>query len=424
MPSAYALIDCNNFYASCERVFNPSFKNRPVVILSNNDGCVIARSKEAKELEIPMGIPEFKVRPLIKKFDIAVCSSNYALYGDMSQRVIETVQSLTPNIEVYSIDEAFAEIFGETHEEIEDMGRKIRKRIFQWTGMPVSVGIAGTKTLAKIANETAKEDESLNGVLYLSNCNHIEKTLKTIPAGDVWGIGRNYTLMLEKQGVRTAWDLRSLPDRKARRLMNVTGLRTVWELRGKPCLEIEQGRDKRKGILSSRSFGKPVYYMSELKEAVSTFTSRAAEKLRAQESVATNLSVVLVSDKYSAPGMPYKFGKTLVLANPTANTGILSYLSGLCVEELFNEGQKYKKAWVMLTGLIPGTEVQGDLFNGNHYSGKDYRLMESLDEINARFGRRTLMAASTGISQSWQMKQQYLSRRYTTRWDELMGVKP
>lgn len=423
MPFAYALIDCNNFYASCERVFDPALKNRPIVILSNNDGCVIARSKEAKDLDIPMGIPEFKVRPLIKKYNVAVRSSNYALYGDMSSRVIEVLRTVTSDIEVYSIDEAFAGILGRSQKEIEAIGERMRAKVFQWTGMPVSVGIAPTKTLAKIANEMAKAHESLDGVLYVKRADIIERMLKKTPVEDIWGVGRNYSSMLERQGVSTAWQLSKMPDSWVRSKMKVNGLRTVWELRGKPCLEIEESSTHRKGILSSRSFGKPVSDLGDLREAVSTFTARASEKLRAQGSVASNISVVLVTNKYDSPGMPYKFGKTVHLPNPSANTPLLMKKASACVEDLYDSNMVYKKAWVMLTGLIPECEVQADLFHAEMYSARDHRLMEIMDDINARYGKRTVISASTGISQEWQMKQQYLSPRYTTRWDELMKVK-
>ncbi len=423
MPSAFALIDCNNFYASCERVFDPALNNRPVVILSNNDGCVIARSKEAKALDIAMGIPEFKVRPLIRRHNVAVRSSNYALYGDMSSRVVETIQSIAPDLEVYSIDEVFAELYAGSAEELVETGHKIRRRVLQWTGIPVSVGIAQTKTLAKIANEAAKEYDSLNGVLYLGAGTRTESLLKQTGVRDIWGVGRNYANMLERQGICNAWQLSRMPDTWVRSKMKVTGLRTVWELRGKPCLTIEDSTDKRKGILSSRSFGTAVYDLESLKEAVATFTARAAEKLRAQQHAAGNLTVVLVTDKYASPGEPYKFGKTIPLANPTAATPQLTAVAVSCAEELFRAGEKYRKAWVMLTGLIPQSEIQSHLFDAEIYSGRDHRLMESLDHINAKYGRRTLIPASTGIEQPWQMKQQYLSRRCTTRWNELMEVK-
>ena len=423
MPTAFSLVDCNNFYASCERVFDPSLLNRPVVILSNNDGCVIARSAEAKNLNVPMGIPEFKVRPMIKKHDIAVLSSNYALYGDMSRRVMETLRSLTPNIEVYSIDEAFAEINAKSADGFEEAGQVIRERVLRWTGLPVSVGIAPTKTLAKIANELAKSHQKYNGVLVIRKKNQLEKILKQVPVKEIWGVGRKYSEKLCRYGVNNAWELSRQPDSWIRSEMKVTGLRTVWELRGKPCLHMADLTEPRKGILSSRSFGKPVSSLRQIKEAVSTFASRAAEKLRAQKSLASNISVVLVTSKYQKPGTPYKFGTDVNIPNPTANTSEITKIASVLSEKLYQPDKVYKKAWVMLTGIIPENEFQADLFSGEMYSGKEHNLMESLDRINTKYGKRSLLVASTGIKQEWQMKQQYLSKRYTTRWDELMVVK-
>jgi len=258
MPTAYSLVDCNNFYASCERVFDPELRNRPVVILSNNDGCVIARSAETKDLDVPMGIPEFKVRPLIEKHNIAVKSSNYALYGDMSSRVMETLRTITPNIEVYSIDEAFVEIYAKSFGQFEHVGREIKQKVYRWTGLPVSVGIAPTKTLAKVANEIAKSNSSGGGVLVIRKKKQLKRVLEQTSVSDVWGVGRKYSEKLSRYGINNAWELSRQPDSWVRSEMKVTGLRTVWELRGKPCMEIENVREQRKGILSSRSFGNPV----------------------------------------------------------------------------------------------------------------------------------------------------------------------
>lgn len=424
VPPFYALIDCNNFYASCERVFDPSLRNLPVAILSNNDGCVIARSSEAKEIGIPMGIPEFKVRPMIKKNNIAVRSSNYALYGDMSQRVMETLKTCTPNIEVYSIDEAFAELSPTYMETMRKYGEFIRRRVLRWTGIPVSVGIARTKTLAKIANETAKAYPSLRGVLVLNSAARIQKVLRNTPVEDIWGVGRNYSETLKKHGIQSAWDLSRQPDHWIKSTMKVTGLRTVWELRGKPCLSVEQTVEPRKGILSSRSFGKPVVNREDLKEAVTTFASRAAEKLRAQHSVTSNICVTLVTNKYDNPGAQYKFGMEVTLPNPTADTPLLAQAAESVVDRLFESGRKYKKAWVMLTGIVSEEEIQADLFSKVNYTRKQHDLMKCMDVVNARYGRQTMSVAGTGVgsNQSWQMKQEHLSKRYTTRWDELMEI--
>lgn len=421
----YALIDCNNFYASCEQVFDPSLRNRPIAILSNNDGCIIARSKEAKLLDIPMGSPEFKIRPIISKHNVAIRSSNYALYGDMSRRVMETLQSCTPNLEVYSIDEAFAELSQNYMDSLEAYGQLIRNRVMSWTGIPVSVGIASTKTLAKIANETAKKYPKLNGVLVLDRDDKTEKVLNRVAVEDVWGVGRNYAKTLQKHGIQSALELSRQPDSWIRKTMKVTGLRTVWELRGKPCLSVEQTVEPRKGILSSRSFGQPVRNTDDLKEAVTHFASRAAEKLRAQKSVANTITVTLVADKYAEHNGHYKFGMSVNLPNATADTTIFSSVSKMIVDELFNPSKTYKKAWTMLTGIVPECEIQAELFSPDGYSTRQHRLMESMDEVNARFGKQTMTIAGAGVGneQSWRMKQEHLSSRYTTQWDELMEVR-
>ncbi|WP_372904017.1 Y-family DNA polymerase [Rhodohalobacter sp.] len=422
MPSAFALIDCNNFYASCERVFDPSLRNRPIVILSNNDGCVIARSNEAKQCGVDMGVPEFKVRSQVKHHNIAVRSSNYALYGDMSRRVMETIQTVTPNMEVYSIDEAFAEISGRNQQEIIEKGLEIKRKVIQWTGIPVSVGLARTKTLAKLANEAAKSNIKWGGVMALRSKRDHRNLLKSTEVDDIWGVGKNYSKTLQKYGVYTAWDLIQQPDSWIRSKTKVTGLRTAWELRGHSCLEIEHALDQRKGILSSRSFGRPVYDLNNLIEAVSSFTERASEKLRNQESLCGMITVTLVTDKYSNPELPYKFGLRVDLETPTADVTTLISLARQCAIQLFENGRKYKKARVMLTGLVPETEIQTSLFSKADYSNKKKSLMESLDHINSKFGKRTLHSASTGIDQPWQMKQQFLSPKYTTSWDEILTV--
>ena len=423
MFSAFALIDCNNFYASCERVFDPSLRNRPIVILSNNDGCVIARSSEAKELDIAMGSPEFKVRRILKKHSVAVRSSNYALYGDMSRRVFETIESITDDLELYSIDEAFARLHASTETDLASLGRTIRNRVRRHTGIPVSVGIGLTKTLAKLANERAKKDPAYGGVCSMMQPRIIRDTLKEYPVSGVWGIGKKLSLHLNRHGVETAAQLCTMPDKWIRSNMKVTGLRTVLELRGTPCLEIEESLDAKKGIMSSRSFGKPVSDSEQLMQAVSTFTARAAEKLRSQGCVAGSLTVTISTDKYRNPNRPYKFSRTQTLKSPTASTPALTAAAGRITGYLFKNGMVYKKASVMLTGLIPRNEIQADLFSADRYSGKDHRLMESMDQINSRFGKQTVLSASSGLNPEWKMKQQHLSGRYTTQWDELMMVK-
>ncbi len=421
----YALIDCNNFYASCERVFNPSLRNRPVAILSNNDGCVIARSEEAKQIGVTMAGPAFKQRSLFRKHKVAVLSSNYALYGDMSRRVMETLRDLTPFVEPYSIDEAFVEISRNIDKDLDAYGRAIRQTIKQWTGIPVSVGIAPSKTLAKIANETAKANPKYRGVLNLADNPELDTILEQTKVSDVWGIGPGLTQRLFKFGITDALQLKKTGNNSkwVRQHLNVTGLRTVMELNGQPCLDMENSTDSRKGIMTSRSFGEAVTDIEDMKEAVASFVSIAAEKLRAQKSVASVVSVMLRTNKYTDRYSRHKFGMEINLKMPTANTPDLIKCAHAGVDKLFEPNQRYKKAAVMLTGIIPQSEVQGDLFEEASYSKEQHRLMNKVDEINNKYGSRTTHIAGTGIKQPWQMKQQYLSKRFTTRWDELLEVK-
>lgn len=427
----YAMIDCNNFYASCERVFNPKLEGRPIVILSNNDGCVIARSEEAKELNIPMGAPEFKYRKLFKDRGVEVRSSNYPLYGDMSRRVMETLRHLTHDIEVYSIDEAFAELSTHTYSDLETYGRAIKETVYKWTGLPVSVGIAPSKTLAKIANETAKRNLKYDGVLNLCNNAGTDAILKKMPLQKVWGIGHGLTVRLNRFNITTAYDLKRQVNNKrwVRKHLNVTGLRTVLELNGLSCMKLSEALETRKGILTSRMFGKPLYDLKEIQEAVATYISRGAEKLRAQGSVASNLQVTLIGDKFKNPKSKYKYGAYTSFKVPTAHTPTLIRAGEIITRSLHLPDTKYKKAAIMLTGIVPHSEVQMDLFDPELYTRQQFRLMECIDEINSKHGRHTAAFAATGLHRQkneeakWKMNQNFLSQRYTTEWDEIMAAK-
>jgi len=427
----YAMIDCNNFYASCERVFNPHLEGRPIVILSNNDGCVIARSEEAKELNIPMGAPEFKFRKFFRDRGVEIRSSNYPLYGDMSRRVMETLRHLTHDIEVYSIDEAFAELSTNIYTDLEEYGRVIRDTVYKWTGLPVSVGIATSKTLAKIANETAKRNIEYNGVLSLRNNPGTDAILKKMPLQKVWGIGQGLTVRLNRHNITTAYHLKQKVDNKrwVRKHLNITGLRTVLELNGLSCMKLSEALESRKGILTSRMFGKPLYDLPEIQEAVATFISRGAEKLRAQGSVASNLQVILIGDKFSNPKSKYKYGAYTSFKVPTAHTPTLIQAGKKITESVHLPNTKYKKAAIMLTGLVPYSEVQMDLFDPELYTQQQFRLMECLDQINTKHGRNTAAFAATGLHREnnenvrWKMNQNFLSKRYTTKWDDIMVAK-
>lgn len=348
--SVYALIDCNNFYASCERVFDPQLRAKPIAILSNNDGCVIARSDEAKKAGVEMGIPEFKIRDLIKENNIVLKSSNYALYGDMSRRVMETLRHLTPKVEPYSIDEAFMEFPKLIVEDLQTFGSNIKSTVKQWTGLPVSVGIATSKTLAKIANETAKSDLQYDGVLNLVDNPKLDALLKNTKLTDIWGIGAGLSQRLFKEGIQNAFQLKQQISRKewVRSKLSVTGLRTVMELNGEPCLEIENTVDPRKGIMTSRSFGKAVTDFGDLSEAIAQFTSIAAEKLRAQNSVASLLHITLRTNKYSDYKSKYKYGVEHPLQMPTANTSHLIKCGHACLDKLYQDDLRYKKQLLCL----------------------------------------------------------------------------
>lgn len=422
----YALIDCNNFYASCERAFNPSFRDRPVAILSNNDGCVIARSEEAKKVGVTMAGPAFKLRDVFEDYDVVVLSSNYALYGDMSRRVMEALQELTASVEPYSIDEAFVKLSKNDSRSWARQGIDIKDTIYRWTGISVSVGIAPSKTLAKLANETAKSDEKYNGVLSLADHPELDAILKTTPVKKIWGIGPGFSQRLFREGIYDALQLKNTYRKPqwVRSRLKVNGLRTVMELNGESCLEVSDRADARKGIMTSRSFGQAVTELSDIREAVANFVSIATQKLRAQQSVASVLSVTLRTSKYArhAPSK-YKHGLTVNFPAPTANTPQLIDAAQQAAEHLFTEGNRYKKAAVMLTGIIPQAEIQADLFTDEEYDKKQHQLMNKVDEINRKYGKRTTLFAGTGIEQDWQMKQEFLSPRYTTHWDELMETE-
>ncbi|MEX0721149.1 MAG: Y-family DNA polymerase [Balneolaceae bacterium] len=430
-PTVYAMIDCNNFYSSCERVFAPSLYNKPIVILSNNDGCVIARSQEAKKIGVPMGAPEFKYRKFFKENGVVVRSSNYALYGNMSHRVMETLRHLTPNIEVYSIDEAFAELSPNICSDLDEYGRIIKETVVKWTGLPVSVGIAPSKTLAKIANETAKRNEEYKGVLNLCGHQGIDYILEKTSLKKIWGIGHNLSLRLNRDEIRTAMDLKKTINNQkwVRKHLSVTGWRTVLELNGFACLKLHEALDSRKGIVTSRMFGKPLYSLQEIQEAVSTFVTRAAEKLRAQHSVASNLQIILTGDKYDNLKGKYKYCGGFPLKVATAHTPTLIKAAKAVTETLFLEKTKYKKAAVILTGLVPNSEIQMNLFDPELYTQRQYQLMECMDHINANYGRNTTAFAATGLHKEkgsynkWTMNQHFLSQKYTTSWKEIMTVK-
>lgn len=421
--SCFALVDCNSFYASCERVFVPSLTGRPVVVLSNNDGCVVAQSAEAKALGIDMGKPAFQCRALFKRHNVAVFSSNYTLYGDLSSRVMSTLARFTPNLEVYSIDEAFLDLDGMPRDVV-DYSRHIRETVGKWTGIPVSVGIGPTKTLAKVANRTAKKDASHGGVFHFAACLDPDALLERFPVEDVWGIGRRYAAMLARYGVVNARQFRDLPRDWVKRKMTVGGLHTQLELRGLPCLALEEIVQARKSAVSSRSFGRPVVSLEEMREALAMHVSRAAERIRSERLVANGVTVWIQTNTFIEGEPQYANSAFTALPVATAHTGGILKHALPVLAGIFCTGFRYKKIGVMLSGLERQGNRQLSLLEPTPADGgKGDRLMTAMDAINARFGRDTLRLATCGLEQPWKMRQAKRSPRYTTAWDELPVVK-
>jgi DNA polymerase V len=416
----FALVDCNNFFASCERVFRPDLWDRPIVVLSNNDGNIIARSDESKALGIKMASPYFKVSTFLKKNGVEVFSSNYTLYGDMSHRVMSVLKHLESAVEVYSIDEAFISLPAGKKSNFTGHGQHIKAVVQKWTGLPVSIGFAHTKTLAKIANRIAKRNSQHKGVFDLTTYDNIDAILSRIEVKDVWGIGRQYTKKLNNHGIFTARDLKYSNDKWIKRNLTVMGLRTVWELRGKPCISIEDAPALKKGIITSKSFSHPVTSLEELKEAVATYVSRAAEKLRSQHSITNALHIFLSTNRFKPDSPQYSNSLLMVLPEPTASTPILIKHSLNSLEKIYRSGFEYKKAGVMLTEIMPEAYRQGNLFNQDR---DDRNLMGALDSINAKWGQSTVQCAAAGFKKPWMFKREQLSKAYTTQWDQLPVVK-
>jgi len=421
MRPVFALVDCNSFYASCEQVFDPRMRDRPVIVLSNNDGCVIARTAEAKAIGIRMAEPFFEQQELILKYDVQVFSANFTLYGDMSNRVMEVLRQFSPGMEVYSIDEAFLDLAG-FQGDLTEYGRQIRATVKRWTGIPTSIGIGPTKTLSKVANRIAKRDRSAKGVFDITDHAEIDRILEAIEVGDVWGIGRRYAEFLNGRGVTNARQLRDLPDRFVRQRMTVMGLRTVTELRGEPCIELDQAVHDKKNLLSSRSFGQPVRERAEMEQAVAEYASMSAEKLRRQRSRASVVSVFFETDTFR-DGPQYRNFATTGLAVPSAYTPDVIRAAHQALARIWRPGYSYKKAGVMLSEVVPDSRVQMDAFAYDGGIQVKQSVMRAMDSINARMGRNKVFYAAQGTDKTWGMRQKRLSKRFTTRWDEIPVVK-
>jgi DNA polymerase V len=421
MKKIFSLVDCNNFYVSCERVFNPKLRNQPVMVLSNNDGCVVARSNEVKKMGVRMGAPVFECRALIKKHRVEVFSSNYTLYADMSERVMHTLSRLCADMEIYSIDEAFLLLEDRGRERLTAHAQKIRKMVYQWTGIPVSVGIGTTKTLAKIANKMAKRDPANDGVFNLVRHNRLDAVLSSLEVGDIWGIGPKHAHFLYRHRIRTVKELCDLPDEWLKKQLRLPGLRTALELRGVVCYPLEKNRAPKKNTATTRSFGQPVTQLRELEEAVASFATRVAEKIRWDGQSAGSVLVFLGTNRFKKE--PQYFNSHFTkFKTPTGYTPdiIAQTMTGL--HKIFRAGYNYKKAGVILGGLVPADRYQKDFFGETALVEKKRAVMEALDAINTRFGSDTLQYATAGFKKNWQMRQARRSAPFSTSWNQTLKV--
>jgi len=422
MNPLYALCDCNNFYASCERVFNPALNGRPVVVLSNNDGCAVACSKEAKALGFRVGTPIYQCEAMVKSHEVQICSSNYTLYADMSERIMKILSMFVPDIEIYSIDEAFLRLENIATQNMADYLKRIQQTILQWTGVPVSIGAACTKTLSKLANRYAKRHPETEGVFLLEGQESIAAILRNTKPEEIWGIGPQYAKMLSANAIHHALDLCELPYNWIRKNMTVMGLRTVWELRGFPCTEMKTIREDKKGIGVSRSFGHPVDNLEDMSRAMAAYMAVAGEKLRSQHSCATMVGIFLGTNPFKEHESQYSNFLTARLPIPTADTGYLLHTAQNILRVIFRHGFRYKKVGVFLFGIIPETNQTEHLFASPYQGSRTQYLMETVDKLNHRWGRDTVTFASCGNDPGWAMRRERLSGRYTTSWDELLEI--
>jgi DNA polymerase V len=420
MADPIALVDCNNFYASCERVFQPQLRGKPVVVLSNNDGCVIARSNEAKALGVEMGAPWHLNREMFERNGIIVRSSNYTLYGDMSARVMKVLSQFSPELEIYSIDEAFLGLRGFDTRLSGHVG-ELRQRVIQWTGIPVSVGVAPTKTLAKAANRFAKKDPDRQGVFVMLEEREIEATLECMALTDLWGLARRLAQRLEEIGITSPLKLRDADPQFIRERFSVVLQRMVLELRGIPCIALEDHVPDRKSIVASRSFGKPVTTLQEMQEAVASYAARACEKMRRQSLATAHISVFVETNSFKPNDPQYQASRAMRLSVATANTAAIGQAAARLTDALWKNGFRYKKAGIMLLDLAPASRAQGDLWTAPD-TPRSKSLMKALDGLNAYYGRGTLTYASSGRLQPWKLRRDHISPRYTTSWDELLRV--
>ena len=417
----FALADCNNFFASCERVFRPDLQGKPVIVLSNNDGCAVARSNEAKALGIKMGDPFFKIRHIVEKHDVSVFSGNMALYGDMSQRVRWVLESFAPAVEVYSIDEAFLDLRGMDNVDFDAFAKQISSECWRQTSIPVSVGIAPSKTLAKIASKLCKQYPKLRGGCYMHRPQDIEKVLRKFPVEDVWGIGRRSAAKLHAIGIKYAWDFTQLPENAVRKMFALPGVKTWRELQGCPCIEFEDSFEAKQSICVSRSFSTEIKDVVELSEQVANFASSVAEKLRQQKSVACEMTVFAYTNRFKE-NEPQTYGNTLVhFENPTNDQRIIITKAVSALYDLYRQGYGYKKAGVIATHIMQEKDVVPSLFEDSEASEREQKITSALDVINSTFGRGTVKLAVQGSGQI-KSSSEKRSPHYTTDWNDIPKV--
>ena len=416
-----ALVDCNSFYVSCERLFNPSIIKKPVVVLSSNDGCVISRSAEAKVLGIKMGEPYFKVAKIIKKNDVKTFSTNFSLYGDISRRVMKTLNQFSPQIEIYSIDEAFLNLSSIKDEDLLEYGNKIRRVVLKWTGIPTSVGIANTKTLSKAANYIAKKEES--GVVNLINSKQIDKILEKIKINEVWGVGRQLTKFYTKNGINTAYQLKNVENNWIKKNINVLGSRTAMELKGIPCDSLEKYEEKRKSCCVSRSFARKVTSLEELNESITSHCLNAAEKIRLDNQTVKKITVFIRTSPFQKYKNYYANSKDIDLPIRTNDSIELVKKALVALKYIYKEGHEYQKTGIVLSGLKDINVYKKNLFSIVNNDEKRIKLMKAIDYTNTKYGQYALSIAQAGLKRKWNIKRQHFSKIDTASFNLLPAVK-
>ncbi len=412
-----ALIDCNSFYVSCERLFNPKIINKPTVVLSNNDGCVISRSTEAKKIGIKMGEPYFKVKELVKENNVYIFSSNYALYGDLSRRVMKTLKSFSSKIEIYSIDEAFVDLSHIEEKEVEKYGKEIRERVLKWTGIPTSVGISNTKTLSKVANHIAKKNKT--GVIYLKE--NIDNKLKKFPISDIWGVGKQLSKLYIKNGIDTAYKLKNISNSWVKKSTNVLGAKTVMELRGISCIDFETEKTKRKSCCVSRSFGKKISTLNKLKESITTHCLNAAEKIRNDDQVTKSITIFVRTSPFDKSRKYYSNSITIDLPVATSNSLELIKKALYGLKKIYKVGYLYQKSGIILSKLGEFSDNDLNLLTPI-MENKSKTLMKAIDFTNAKYGRNVITVAQAGVKKSWKMRKEHSSKIDTASFDYLPKV--